>query len=70
MSFADREPPPARGAGERQPDRSILLPARTGDGVVEAAGTGSAAATGVEDQTATFDARWLREREGYRDGGY
>jgi hypothetical protein len=53
-------------ADERRPDR---LARATDDGVVEA-GTGSAAPTALEDEKASFDERWLREREGYRDGGY
>lgn len=54
-------------ADERRPDRL----ARTTDDSAVAAGTGSATPTALEDQkAASFDERWLREREGYRDGGY
>lgn len=63
------------GAASVEPARAEVRPARvdvrrasaTGDGAVKA-GTGSATPAG--DERASFDERWLRDREGYRDGGY
>jgi hypothetical protein len=37
---------------------------------VAEAGTGSAAPRNADGEISSFEARWLVEREGYRDGGY
>jgi hypothetical protein len=53
-----------------RPDRVVVPLAKATSGNVVEAGTGSAAPADSEDVKASFEERWLREREGYRDGGY
>jgi hypothetical protein len=60
---------PARAAEARP--QHVVVPTATNDSVAEAGtGAGSAAPTEAEDESASFDDRWLLEREGYKDGGY